>query len=276
MPTMSSFCKNFFLIIAPGYPAYDTHAATSLKETFEKGLRALNGRVQSIGDGVQPIEVNSLKESFQTFSEDLEEPFGIVVRAHGNVENLEFFLKLGDKWIANSLLLNILRTTSSSHHPISIIYTSCYSHAAVRDATDLPTGSVVVGLSDTGAIDTDIQRWIDALCIKWPTKPSVLSLLEAYLLHGIRNRYSPKIAIVSVFSTREYVLHDLFLRILGTRIPQAAVVRVREGDTGGGDTIGRVAAKISNARHEYSIYAAEYGAALALALECEFSTNPSS
>lgn len=151
-----------------------------------------------------------------------------------------------------------------------------YSHAAVRDATDLPTGSVVVGLSDTAAINTDVQRWIDALGIKWPTKPSILSLLEAYLLHGVLNRFSPKIAVVGVLSTREYVLNDLFLRALGTRIPQAAVASVRERGTGGDDTIGRVAAKISNARHEYSIGAAEYGAALALALECEFSTNPSS
>lgn len=49
-----------------------------------------------------------------------------------------------------------------------------------------------------------------------------------------------------------------------------------ERGTRGDDTIGRVAAKISNARHEYPIGAAEYGAALALTLECEFSTNASS
>ena len=53
-------------------------------------------------------------------------------------------------------------------------------------------------------------------------------------------------------------------------------LQMLERGTRGDDTIGRVAAKISNARHEYPIGAAEYGAALALTLECEFSTNASS
>ena len=218
---------------------------------------------------MQPIEINSLKESFRVFSKDLEEPFGIIFRGHGKVENLEFFLKLGDKWIANSDLLNIFRAGCSGAHPISIIYASCHSAAAVRHAQSLPKGSIVIGLSDAEAIDGDVQRWVDALATKWPADVSAVSLLEVYLLHGVRNRFSPTIALINDFGISEYVLNDLFLRILGTSVPRAVVTRVRERGKCGND-IERVATKVLNARNEYSIDAAEYGAALALGLECEF------
>lgn len=265
---METQLRNFFLIIAPGYPAYGTHAAVSLKATFNSGVRAAKGRVHSIGNGVQPIQIDSLKEELCVFVKNLDEPFGIIFRGHGKVRNGKYFLGLGDKWIPNSDLLGVFRESYHGAHPISIIFTSCGSAAAVKYTQGLPSGSVVIGLSDDTVSDTDVQRWVDTLASKWPRDISALSLLETYLLYGLRNRFVPTIALVRDSGRRVYQLNNLFLRILKTTVPPRVVKTLKERYECEND-IEHVATKILNARSEWSIDAVEYGAALVLGLECE-------
>lgn len=70
----------------------------------------------------------------------------------------------------------------------------------------------------------------------WPANPSALSLVEAYLVHVLRNQYSPTIAVVDVLGTRTCPDHT-------TRVPPVDIEKVK-GRGNCGSEIERIATEL--------------------------------
>lgn len=257
-------CKNYFLIIGPGPPAYGAQAGVALTGAFQK-VAGEGGMLDVVGDGQNCISLREVSEKLLPFVRRAQSPICIIVRGHGKEERGKFLLKFSDStWVYNSALMAIVEKAVGKV-PVSILYTTCHSHAAHRDTSGLPPGSSIVALSDDAAIDADVERWVESLQSLDVIAGSILELLLAYLTEGVRNRYSPDLEVVGIGVMR---IEDLLDQHIGSAIPRSAIRHVKSLSTDRKATK-VIAGKISASSMAWDINASEYGKALALVL-CSF------
>jgi hypothetical protein len=93
-----------------------------------------------VGDGQNPISLREISEKLPSFVRRAQSPISIIVRGHGKEEQGKFLLKFSHStWVYISALLGIVEEAAGKV-PVSILYTTCHSHAAHRDTSGLPPG----------------------------------------------------------------------------------------------------------------------------------------
>jgi hypothetical protein len=94
-----------------------------------------------VGDGQNPISLRKISEKLPSFVRRAQSPISIIVRGHGKEEQGKFLLKFSHStWVYNSALLGIVEEAVGKV-AVSILYTTCHSHAAHRDTSGLPLGA---------------------------------------------------------------------------------------------------------------------------------------
>jgi len=167
-----SDCENYFIIIRPGFPAYGKEAGFALKSAFQSRA-AQKRRVDVVGDGLASISIALVEHRLRKFAMDSRKPFCILVRGHGWDGQNELQIKFGDgAWVSNAELLRAIKGAINGVS-VSMLYTMRCSHAALHDAAILPHGSSLVTFSDKTAIDSDVERWINALASRYVSSTSV-------------------------------------------------------------------------------------------------------
>jgi hypothetical protein len=253
--------KNIVFVAGPGGSAFNSNSV----KNYVDNLKAAGAQVTLVGDGESHISLAEVKEAIAVQGG----PTTVIVNAHGKLQNGEAALEFGEKDLLLRDFLQASQDEAGQNIYLDYFIASCNVDGIHQQINPylLHPGQIMVTLSGANINSKftsgfDVERFYNSLtdnkCYK-KTGFGANHLLYDYLLTDLKNRIAPS---VTIGGKGEYNLDEIFKNNLG--FDYKHIIDHKLSECYQSDHFDKVLNKLSNAEHEWNIYALDYGAALAI------------
>ena len=213
-----------------------------------------------VGDyKAEHFDYESLTKAISELNEN--QPLTVIMNTHGSIKNGYFEFLMDNNSRLSSKDLFSLISQKMTNTPVNLFTPACHGGGILYDKDILPVSSTLVVLTDMNEVNHggDFDK-ISGYLNEFDVDLSAYNLLQLFLSKCLKNRYHPHIGIAGGV---DYSLDDLLKSYISTPI---------DFDSSHFESLGspkeyrEVFDKIVMSKSEWSIYAAEYGMALAIIL----------
>jgi len=248
------------LLSGPGGHAFNHENV----EKIATAMRSFGAEVTVLGDGEAPVNKAQVMETLETIANKSNEPVTLFITAHGDVIHGSHAIDIDGNWGLTSAELFEAISNSFGRRPTDVFMTCCHGGAAILEVNRLPHGSTLVTLAPGREVasQADVDRLADNID---SGSLQAHHLLNLYLGKALKNRIAPSLAI-SGQGVRD--LPREFIARIGKPFPENEKIAAHSALDSilGVQHVDEIMDKISGARSEYGIYAADFGPALAVTL----------
>jgi hypothetical protein len=252
--------------VGPGGDAFGPEIIEKITKTFEKNEGQTVKSSLLVGNGTDAICIDGIIDAVKIAKKN-QRPISLFINTHGKMINNEHYIDIGGNvWASSRELFKKIKSVLGDEYPypLSIFMTSCHGGGAyLAAASELPKSTTFVALckgSETVA-GSDVKSFLTKM------KPSSWSSSEGLLysyLSTLRTRIGPVIMCGSGFIDLDESFKNQCGRLFSN--DQKAQAHQKLDDLMGKENVDMIIDKIQKASTEYSIYAKDYGSALAVVL----------
>jgi hypothetical protein len=248
--------RHLLVFSAPGGSAFGSALSASMKSNIEASGRQCN---VFLHDGPDSTSGDTLAPFMDALKNDSSSRPSLLIASHGDVKGGQHHINLDGQYTPTSEFFD--RISANARGPVDIFLTACHGGAALTDAKHLPPGSSVAVIAP--GTETVSSRGVEALAAN-VGKSQSLDAKHVLLTYctTLVNRFPPSLWQ----GGKTYSLDSMMKARLGRPFREEEKQQAKEKLRGllSPQRIDELVGKMESARDEWSIYAVDYGPALAV------------